>query len=94
MSLLGAIEQIQRKHRAFGWLLTTIGFVLPVIAVCGVMFLFALADFSSQVRDEFEKPPGFGSYLAFALGLSICLLSFVSGLLLIRARFRRSVVHS
>ena len=88
MRLLTKIERIQRERPAVGWLLTTLGILLPLIASFGIWFLFALADFSSNLRDGFEKPPGTLEYALFTLMLIGCGGLFVTGLILIWARAR------
>jgi membrane protease YdiL (CAAX protease family) len=91
MKILAIMERIQRERPGMGWLLTVLGVIMPVIASLGACFLFALAGFSSNVRDTYEKPPGVLDYFLFGLALAMCACLFLTGILLIWARVRRCI---
>lgn len=52
-------------------------------------FLFALKDYSSNVRDNFEQPPGLIQYAIFALVCLALLVSFWLGICSIVLGLRR-----
>ena len=89
MKFITKVQRIQRSRPGVGWFLTGLGFILPVFSVLGAFLLFGVADFSSQVRDEFERPPGAFEHSLFALALLLLVSLFVAGLILIWARVRR-----
>ena len=91
MRFLATVERIQRDRPCAGWILTAVGVALPILASLGTFALFDLADFSSQVRDQYERPPGIIAYSLFALAIAFFALLFLVGLLLIWARVRRYV---
>jgi phosphate starvation-inducible membrane PsiE len=88
MRLVATEERIQHQRPVLGWLLTVVGVVLSLVACVGVVWLFNLKAFSSNVRDDFERVPGFAGYALFWLGIAFFAVCFITGLLLMRARFR------
>jgi len=91
MKLLVTVERVYRERQTLGWVLTLVGVALPVIGTLGLYCLYALADFSSHVRDDHDKPPGVIAYSLFAIAIAVCGCFISAGLLLIWTRVRRYV---
>lgn len=89
MKFVSSIQRIQHERPGVGWALTLSGAVLPVVASFGIWLLFRAKDFASQVRDDFERSPGFIDYTVFSLALLFFAALFVAGLVLLWARVRR-----
>ncbi|GEM_PF-6203163 len=52
------------RIRGLGWRALPLGLLTLMAGAGGLVALFALKNFSSQVRDQFEAAPGAGSYVA------------------------------
>lgn len=89
MGLISCIQRIQRERRSIGWALTLFGVVLMVFAPFAILLLFGTRDLASNVRDDFEKPPGPIDYALFNLAVAFLVVVFATGLLLIWARIRK-----
>lgn len=91
MKWLNTVERVYRQRPVSGWMLTLAGFALPLIGAFGIYGLYSAADFSSEVRDQYEKPPGVMSYTMFGLAIAVCGSFIGAGLLLVWTRFRKYV---
>lgn len=89
MGFVSSIQRIQRQRPSVGWALTILGLVLLGLAPCAIWFLFGARDFTSNVRDAFEKPPSSVDYALFSLAVFFFVVVFAAGLLLIWARIRK-----
>lgn len=66
------------------------GVVLLALASVGFLFAFGVADFSSAVRDDFEKQRGVTDYSVFTLTLLACAALFLAGVRVLWVSARKS----
>ncbi|MEI9863530.1 MAG: hypothetical protein WDN00_03040 [Limisphaerales bacterium] len=67
-----------------------LGIALLILALVGVVLIFGVADFSSAVRDDLEKPLGVMDYFIFALLLLFSVAVFLVGLFILWSGVHKS----
>lgn len=72
------------------WVAFPVGLLASVVAMVGFWFLFALKDYSSDLRDAYEAPPGPIQYLLFGMLCIGFLLLLVGGIVSMVLGLRRA----
>jgi TRAP-type mannitol/chloroaromatic compound transport system permease small subunit len=78
--MVKALEIAAARLGKFRWFAFPVGLLASVAAVACLWFLFALKDYSSNLRDAYEAPPGPIQYFIFSVLCVSFLLLLVGGI--------------
>jgi Na+/H+ antiporter NhaD/arsenite permease-like protein len=78
--MVKALEIAAARLGKFRWVAFPVGLLASVVAMTCLWFLFALKDYSSDLRDAYEAPPGPIQDLLFGILCISFLLLLVGGI--------------
>lgn len=88
--MVKALEITAARLGKFRWVAFPVGLLSSVVAMAGLWFLFVLKDYSSDLRDAYEAPPGPIQYLLFGMLCIGFLLLLVGGIVSMVLGLRRA----
>ena len=90
MTVILLLQNLTDRLRWPRWLVGLSALGIATLSIFTLWFLFSLKEFSSNVRDTYETPPGIFQYLLFALiVISLSVMAIVGLLAFLSIFFRR-----
>ncbi|WP_310063566.1 hypothetical protein [Lysobacter niastensis] len=87
--MINALDRAIGKLGSARWLAAIAGSLVSAASAAGLWFLVALKDFSSNLRDAYEAPPGPVQYAVFGLVCAFLLVSAALGVVVAALGLRR-----
>jgi hypothetical protein len=84
-----ALEKLVARLGKFRWIAVPLGLAVAAVSAGALWFAFALKDYSSNIRDAYEAPPGPVQHIFFAAICIALLLLVLAGVTVMVLGLRR-----